>query len=323
LNATNGKTEWTKELPGDFAKTHAKNTLASGTPACDGKQIYCSWWDGKVVSLHTYDLSGKELWQASLGNYISQHGPGFSPMVHDGTVFVNVDDDKHAQLVAFDTKTGTKKWFADRKHERACYTTPFILERPGKPAELLLGTTHAITAYNPSTGKVNWEYQLVWPKGEMPLRVIGHPVYVAGVLVMQCGDGGGSRYTIAIDPNAKKPTKVWELKKDTPYVPCMLVKDNRLFWIGDKGVATCAEAKTGKALWAERIFDADVTSSPVMIGDNILTISEKGSIAILKADKEFEQPTIVQLGEGVSATPAVADGKVFIRATTHLFCFGK
>ncbi|MCI0701393.1 MAG: PQQ-binding-like beta-propeller repeat protein [Planctomycetia bacterium] len=323
LNAANGKTEWTKELPGDTAKTHAKNTFASGTPACDGKQLYCSWWDGKVVSLHTYDLTGKELWQASLGNYISQHGPGFSPMVHDGIVFVNVDDDKHAQLVAFDAKTGAKKWFADRKHYRACYSTPFILERPGKPAELLLGTTTAITSYDPTTGKVNWEYALVWPKGEMPLRVIGHPVYAAGLLVMHCGDGGGSRYTVAINPDAKKPTKVWELKKETPYVPCLLVRDNRLFWIGDKGIATCAEAKTGKALWAERIFDADVTSSPVLIGDKILTISERGSVAILKADKEFEQPTIVQLGEGVYASPAVADGKVFIRGTTHLFCFGK
>src|SRR5262245_14174481 len=43
LSATTGKTEWTKELPGNKATTHAKNTFASGTPACDGQQLYCSW----------------------------------------------------------------------------------------------------------------------------------------------------------------------------------------------------------------------------------------------------------------------------------------
>ncbi|MBP3959361.1 PQQ-binding-like beta-propeller repeat protein [Gemmata sp. G18] len=323
LNAADGKTLWTKELPGNKASAHAKNSLASGTPACDGTQIYCAWWDGSAVSLAAYDLTGKEAWQASLGSYVSQHGPGFSPMVHNGLVFVNVDDDKHAELVAFDAKTGQKKWFAERKHVRASYTTPFLLERPGKPAELILGTTTAITSYQPATGKVNWEYTMVWAKGDMPLRVIGHPVYVNGLLVVYCGDGGGSRYMAAIDIDGKKPTKVWDLKKDTPYVPCLLVKDNRLFWIGDKGVAACAEAKTGKAAWAERVFTGDVTASPILVGDKILMVSEKGEVAVVKADKEYEEPAKVSLDEGVYASPAIADGRVYIRGVNTLFCFGK
>ncbi len=323
MNAADGKTLWTKEVPGDKGKTHAKNSLASGTPACDGTQLYCAWWDGSGVSLTAHDLTGKEKWQASLGGYVSQHGPGFSPMVHDGLVFVNVDDDQHAELIAFDAKTGAKKWIAPRKHVRACYTTPFLLERTGKAAELILGTTTAITSYEPATGKVNWEYPIVWPKGEMPLRVIGHPVYAGGLLVVYCGDGGGSRYMAAIDPDKKTPAKVWELKKETPYVPCLLVKSDRLFWIGDKGIATCAEAKTGKAAWAERVFDGDVTASPILVGDKILMISEKGDVAVLKADDKFEEPTKVSLGEAVYASPAIADGRVYIRGVNTLFCFGK
>ncbi|MCS6865039.1 MAG: PQQ-binding-like beta-propeller repeat protein [Gemmataceae bacterium] len=322
VNAANGQIEWTKEQPGAKGKTHAKNSLASATPASDGKHLYCQWWDGSGVSLHAYDLSGKELWRASLGSYVSQHGPGFSPMVHNGLVFVNVDDDQHAELIAFDATTGDKKWIADRKHYRACYPTPFLLEQPGKPAELILGTTTALTSYDPQTGTKNWEYPLTWPKGEMPLRVIGHPVSVAGLVVLYCGDGGGSRYMVAVDPNAKKPAKVWELKKDTPYVPCVLVKDAHLFWIGDKGTASCADGKTGKTVWMERIFTSDVTASPVMVDDTIIMISEKGEIATLKAATTFEEPTKVNLGEKVMATPAVADGRIFIRGEKHLFAFG-
>jgi outer membrane protein assembly factor BamB len=322
VSAAGGKVEWSKQLPGTAAHTHAKNSLASGTPACDGARIYCAWWDGNSVSASAHDLTGKELWQTSLGGYESQHGPGFSPVVHGGLVFLNVDDDKRAELVALDAKTGVRKWVADRPHHRASYSTPFLLERPGQPAELVLGTTTALTAYEPKTGKVNWEYALEWP-GKQKLRVVGHPVYAGGLLVVYCGDGDGSRYMVAVDPAAAGPKKVWELKKETPYVPCVLAKGDRLFWIGDKGFATCAEARTGKPVWSERVFNADVTASPLLVGDQILAISERGEVAVLKAGAEFEEPKKVALGENVYATPAFADGRVFVRGVNHLFCFGK
>jgi outer membrane protein assembly factor BamB len=298
LNATDGKTIWTKDLPGTSATTHPKNTFASSTPACDGQSIYCTWWDGSGVALNAYDMTGKEMWQASLGGYVSQHGPGMSPVLHDGLVFVNVDDDQRAELVAFDAKTGEKKWQADRKT--------------------------AITSYEPATGKINWNYEIPWPAGKMPLRVIAHPVYAGGLMVMACGDGGGSRYMVAINPDVKQPAKVWELAKETPYVPCMLVKGDLLFWVTDKpGLGCCADAKTGKVLWSERLFGKEVTSSPVMVGNDILAIGEDGEVAVFKASKDFERVAKANLGEGVFASPAVADGKVFIRGTSHLFCFGK
>jgi outer membrane protein assembly factor BamB len=326
LDAATGKPVWSKDVPATTAKTHVKNSLASSTPACDGETVYCVWWDGSGVELRAYDLAGKEKWQTSLGGYESQHGPGFSPVVHDGLVFVNVDDDKRAELVAIDIKTGEKKWIAARKANRASYSSPFLLKRGDKPAELIMGTTTAITSYEPATGKVNWEYVLSWPAGKMPLRVIGHPVYAGGLIVMSSGDGGGSRYMIAVDPEKQKPAKVWDLDKETvPYVPCILVKGDLLFWIGDKtgGQAVCAEAKTGKVFYNERITTKEPSASPIMVGDDILMVAEDGEVAVFKAGKELGDVTKVKLGEGVFASPAAADGRVYIRGTTHLFCFGK
>jgi len=66
-----------------------------------------------------------------------------------------------------------------------------------------------------------------------------------------------------------------------------------------------------------------VTASPILVGDKILMISEKGEVAAVKAGKEFEEPTKVSLGEGVYASPAIADGRVYIRGVNTLFCFGK
>jgi outer membrane protein assembly factor BamB len=329
LDVSSGKTLWTKDVPGEPAKPkglHNKNSLASSTPASEGKQLYCVWWDGSAVSLHAYDLDGNEKWRASLGGYQSQHGPGMSPVVHNGKVFVNVDDDEHAELVAFDAATGEKKWVAGRKKERACYSSPYILKRDGKPEELLLGTTHAITSYDPATGKVNWEHKVAWGQGQAALRVIGHPVYAGGRLVMSFGDGKGDRIVIGVDPEKPAAARAWELSKGSyPYVPCMLVKDDLIYFAGDQptGSAGCLDPKTGKVLFNESVTTKPPSASPVLVGDEILMVADDGEIVVFKAAREFESVLKVKLGEVVYASPAVADGKVFIRGATHLYCFGK
>jgi outer membrane protein assembly factor BamB len=331
LDAATGKTLWSKDATGTTAKTHAKNSLASGTPACDGETVLCVWWDGSGVALHAYDTGGKEKWQTSLGGYVSQHGPGMSPVVHEGLAFVNVDDDERAELVAIDVKTGDKKWVVDRRHHRACYSSPTLLKRGDRPVELLLGTTRAITSYDPATGKVNWQYDLTWPAGSMPLRVIAHPVYAGGLVIMSCGDGGGARYMVAVDPDKPKPAKAWELGRDVQYVPCVLVKSDPkagdlLFWVNDPiagGSAVCAEAKTGKALFNAQTTTKPSSSSPVMAGGEILTIADDGEFVVFKAETTYDDVRRGKLGQGVIASPALADGRLYVRGTTHLFCFGE
>src|SRR5262249_54195381 len=78
-DAATGDLKWTKTAPGQKVPTaHAKNSLASSTPASDGERVFALFWDGRVVTLQAYDLAGKDLWSASLHGYISQHGAGMS-----------------------------------------------------------------------------------------------------------------------------------------------------------------------------------------------------------------------------------------------------
>ncbi|QJW94974.1 outer membrane protein assembly factor BamB family protein [Frigoriglobus tundricola] len=325
FRAADGKTLWTKDVPGTTAKMHAKNTLASNTPTAHGDTVYCVWWDGSGVSLRAYDATGKEKWHAPLGRYASPHGAGMSPVLHDGLVYVNVDDDTHAELLAFDAKTGEKKWAAPRRHHRACYTSPFILERAGKK-ELVLGTTTAVTSYEPATGNVNWNYDLEWPKGATILRAVGQPVFAGGNVIVYCGEGGNSRYVVAVKPggggNTAAAVKAWEARKQIPYVPSLLARTDLLFWVHDDGRVGCTQAKSGKVVWEESLFSGAATVSPIAAGDELLAISEKGQIAVLKAGAEFDLVSKVELGEGAFATPALADGRLYVRGTAHLYCFG-
>src|SRR5207244_699866 len=118
-------------------------------PTTDGERVYSLFWDGKKITMYAHDFQGKELWKHDFGAYNSQHGVGHSPMVYDGKVFFANDQDDIAVLVALDSKTGNKVWEAKRKVFRACYSTPFIMQKGGGPPEMIVASTSGITSYDP------------------------------------------------------------------------------------------------------------------------------------------------------------------------------
>ncbi len=327
LNAKTGKIEWTKDIAGRKPDTiHRNNTGASSTPASDGERVYTTVWDGAALSLYAFDFTGKELWNAPLGGFTGQHGAAHSPMVFDGIVYVNVDSDVSAKLVAYDAIQGTEKWTMDRVKERASYTTPLVLEEKGKPAQLILGTTTSVDSYEPKTGKLNWSYTVVFPVKK--LRAVGQPMLAAGNIVTYMGEGGAGRYMVAVKTDGAgvlgEKGKAWDIKDKTPYVPSAIAYEDHLYWVNDTGFAACADAKTGKILWYTRTNQKGISSSPILVKDTILIFDEAGKAVAFKASpKEYESLGESTLGEGVFASPAAAGGRLFVRGMQHLFCFGQ
>src|SRR5262245_50903084 len=91
LDAASGKPRWSRGIKGVRAKRiHPKNTPASSTPATDGEVVVTALWDSQDVHLLAFDFEGKELWRKNLGPWVSQHGPGASPILYkDKVLFVN------------------------------------------------------------------------------------------------------------------------------------------------------------------------------------------------------------------------------------------
>jgi outer membrane protein assembly factor BamB len=326
LDVADGSILWKKQFPAAIAGKHEKNTFASSTPTTDGERVYALIWDGKKMVLYAYDLKGKYLWHRDLGGpFKGRHGVGASPVVFAGKVFLNNDQTASAKLIALDAKTGKPTWQKKRTAFRACYSTPFVLERAGGKAELIVSSTAGITSYNPKDGDENWNWN--WKFSGMALRTVGSPVAGAGMIFAGSGDGSGARHMVAVKADGKgdvsKTNLVWEKKRDTPYVPCMLIKGDYLYWINDKGIAACLRARDGKKIWNERLFDCDVTASPLLIDGKIYAVSEDGDVAVLAADPKFKVLARNALDEPVMATPAEADHRLFIRGNKHLFCIGK
>ena len=327
VSTKTGEVLWAKVLDGKAAATHKKNNLASGTPCSDGERVFTVVWDGTGLTMLAFDLKGEKLWEKGLGGYSSQHGFGHSPVVYGGLVYFNNDQDGVAEVVAHDAKTGEQVWRAERKAHRASYTTPFAVEKDGKAAEIVVASTTSIDSYEPLKGGVNWAFTVPWPTAKK-LRAIGQPMLAGGNVVMLTGDGDGSRTLAAVKAggsgDVSKSGLAWKLTKETPYVPAAVLLNDHLYWVGDDGIAGCADAKNGGVKWSgERVFSKGVTASPILVGDTVLAFSEDGKAAAFKADpKERGEVTKSDLGEGVFATPAAAGGKLFVRGTTHLFCIG-
>ncbi len=328
LNAQDGKTIWRQQVPGARARMHKKNSLASGTGATDGRHVFFCHWDGSAVVLAAYACAdGEPIWALPLGLFESQHGPGHSPIVHQDKVVVMFDSDSKAEVICVDAKSGKVRWNQKRPVFRASYGTP-LMRQGGQGEEVVVASTAGLTGYDLEGGQIRWEW--AWKFAAGPLRSVSSPVLGGNdMLLASAGDGGGDRDTVAVRlPNSGKasrlvqPTLVWQLRRDIPYVTCLLEQNKHVYFVADKGVAGCLEVETGKESWSQRL-GGNFTSSPILIDGRIIAVNEDGELFVFAADPtKYQNQGKLRLGELVYATPALAEGRLFIRGQQHLFCIG-
>lgn len=107
-----------------------------------------------------------------------------------------------------------------------------------------------------------------------------------------------------------------------PLVPSFVVKDELIYLWTDSGVVTCLDAATGKLHWRERV-GGEFYSSPIWIQGRLYCISKRGQVVVLAASRKFEVLARTELGEKTFATPAVADGVMYLRTQSRLYSLGK
>jgi outer membrane protein assembly factor BamB len=119
-----------------------------------------------------------------------------------------------------------------------------------------------------------------------------------------------------------RPERAWANNKQFPYTTCMLVKGEHVYFVNDLGVAGCFHVKTGKEVWFERLPDAKFYASPLLIDGKMYAASEQGDVYVIDADTTYNLLAKNAIGERIRATPAVADGSMYIRGQYHLYCIG-
>lgn len=340
VDASDGKTRWQKSVPAVPAKIRFDSSLASSTPTTDGSAVFVSFWDGKDVHVSAFDFQGDKLWSRNLGVFNSQHGAGASPILAGDKLILANDMDREdfntkvpnprpSILTAFDKRTGQTRWEAERPAERACYSAPFLLRRPGaKEQELVVVSTTAVTSYDPDAGTKLWEAK-GWQGNAVksPMRTVASPALAGDILCVACGGDAGRLsmgFALPASGASEAPKQLWENRKDLPYVPSPLARGDHFYFVNDAGAAGCCHARTGKREWFERIAEGGFHASPLLVDGKIYAISAAGDAFVVAAEPAgFRLLARNELGETVRATPAVADGRLYVRTAKHLYCFGK
>jgi outer membrane protein assembly factor BamB len=323
LRVEDGRRLWSQTFGGERHGKHADNSFATATPAVDERHVYVCWGNAREYLVVALDHEGKEVWRASLGSFKSGHGFGPSPIVHEDLLVVPNDQNGDSALVGLERATGVVRWKVPRK-SKAHYSTPCVYRPAGQPAELIFTSyEHGITAIDPKTGRVTWELD-VFDKRHIE-TAIGSPIVAGDLVLGMCGWLGVRQEVVAVRPAAgadrAKVTEVYRINRSAPLCTTPLVQGDLLFLWSDEGLVTCADLTTGKVHWRERV-PGSYYSSPICVGDRLYGVSRDGEVVVLAASRRFELLARNPLGEGSHSTPAVADGRMYLRTFSHLISLG-
>ena len=288
---------------------HRKNTYASPTIATDGKLVYAFF---ESAGIYAYDFDGKLVWKKSLGGIAKAGlGPGTSPVIFEDLLILLCDQEmgKGSFIAALNKADGKEVWRADRSSRRS-WATPLLVRTPER-AELVTSAAERVISYDPRTGKE------LWRANGVQSHPIPSAVTTKGIVFLSAGSS--SKNALAVKPGSGE--LLWTYNKGAAYVPSPIALGNYFYMVNDAGLMTCIDAVTG-----ERIYEggrppvpATFTASPIAFDDKILLTSEDGDTFVVKAGPVHEVLRTNSVGEPVYASPAIADGTIYIRGERHLF----
>lgn len=287
---------------------------ASATPVTDGKFVYASFADS---SLGCVDAGGKQVWVKRLvqGRAKNVYGLASSPLLYGDLVIQVIDrgtdpDAKLSFITALRAKDGTEVWRKDRPVSSS-WTSPILVHGPGGDAVVTSGNPLVI-AYNPKTGEELW-------------RADGQSGEVS-VSPVPCGEGavavisdGMSAFKLGGKGDITKTGKLWSSDASTPQMSSPACDGKRLYQVASSGLV-CLDAATGKEKWTLEL-EGEFWGSLALAKDRIYLVSHDGNLFV--ASNEGKKLCQVDLQAGVPSTPAILDGRIYIRASGELICIGK
>ena len=117
----------------------------------------------------------------------------------------------------------------------------------------------------------------------------------------------------------------WTHARGTAYVTSPILVGDLLYLSTDRGILTALNAKTGALVYeGGRIpVPASFIASMVAFGDKILQSSEDGNVFVVQAGPEHKIVATNNLGEPIYASPALANGIIYMRGEKHLYAIGR
>jgi outer membrane protein assembly factor BamB len=333
LDKKTGNIVWQKETCAGVPKIkrHLKGTHANPTVATNGTHVIVSLG---AEGLYCYDRDGNLKWKRDLGKLDSgwfynpdyQWGFGSSPIIFEDRTIVQCDVGKNSFIAAYSLADGKPIWQTPRE-EIPSWGTPTVIVGPQR-TELVTNSTKFVRGYDPKTGSE------LWKLGKNAEITVPTPFFAKGLIWITSGYRPiqpiyaikpGAMGDISLkDKETSNGSIAWSKSKGGPYMPTPIVYGDHLYTCANNGLLTCYEAATGKQVYAERLGGADgFTASPVAADGRLYFTGEENGVRVVKAGPKYQMLAINPLGETCLATPAIADGLLFVRTEHHLVALGR
>jgi outer membrane protein assembly factor BamB len=116
----------------------------------------------------------------------------------------------------------------------------------------------------------------------------------------------------------------WKYQRSVPQLPSPLLYGGVLYMVNDNGIVTVLNPDTGELLKQGRLTGAPgpVFASPVAADGHVYFTTEAGAVVVVMPGADLTVKTVNALNEDAYATPAIADGRLYVRTTQALYAFG-
>lgn len=307
---------------------HAFNTHASPTPVIEEGRVYITFGSAGTACIDTKTF--KVLWERRDIECNHFRGAGSSPVIFRNLLLMHFDGSDHQFVMALDKATGKTVWQTRRSIDfqdldangkpaaegdlRKAFSTPHVALINGRWEMISLGAKAAYS-YDPLTGKELWRVEERAQHSASTRPVLGH-----GMIFFPTGFSAGQLFAVRTGGKGLiTDTHVaWKVKRGVSNKPSILLVDDLLYMIGDTGIASCIDARTGEQVWQQRI-GGEYSASPVYADGRLWFFSEDGRTTVLKPGRVFEQIAENRLDDGFLASPAIAGKAFYLRTRTHLY----
>lgn len=341
--STKGEELWRQTVgTGNQNARGIEGNSAAASPSTDGQHVWCFFGTGV---LGCYTVKGDEVWkfnvQERYGQFDIQFGMTSTPVLDDGALYLQLlhgamrDDYTVSRVVKLNAATGDEIWAVERQSDPAfenkhSYASPFMYN-DGTRKFLITHGQEFTVAFDPNTGEeiarvggLNGPSQYNATEYDPTFRFIASPAFADGLVVIPTAKGGP---VVAVNINDEvgggdltgNPRAVRWTNEKTPDVSIPLILDDLVFFLRKPGQVFAVDRETGEELYYKRIHAAQYRSSPTYIDGHIYCCANDGMCTVLKAGREFEIVAENDLGEPITASPAVSNGTLYLRSFEALY----
>ncbi len=345
LSAFDGKIRWKRTVgTGNMNARSGEGNSASPSPSTDGQHVWVFFGTGVLAC---YTNEGEEVWKLDVGDRFGkldiQFGMTSTPVLDGDSLYLQLihgrmnpqDQTRTGKVIKLEKLTGKTVWEMDRVTEaqfecKHSYASPFMYE--DKNAKfLVVHGADCTTGHDLKTGNELWRLgmlngptQLNSKPNDSTFRFVASPCVDPQsntIIIPTAKDGpviAVKASELSGDCSGKSSAVKWNLPR-TPDVSIPLIVDGLAYLLNKDGKLQCVELATGNEIYMNRTYTGQHRTSPTYADGHIYFGSNDGHFTVVKAGRDFEIVSTIEMDEAITASAVVSNGTLYIRSYEALY----